>query len=358
MVVRDGGRAWAVTPGTGPLQLGLVLFAFALLYRFFDAVARTLLICYAAAIVAVALNVLVRRMPLERKWAALLIGGLVVALLGGALFFGGSLLLDQLRGLLSQIPQIQAEIQSWAEAFHARTGIRLTALSDPIRGALAGLATGGGGILGRVQGVIGAIALGLIVLFGGLFALAKPNSRLLTPLMRVVPPEHHPPLRRALDLLASRLVGWVEGQLLAMLLVGTMATLLFLLIGAPYALLLGVFNGVTELIPILGPWIGGATAATVTAVADPTKGMLVAGAAVLIQLAENTLILPLVMQNRAKVHPFVTLLALLFFGAVFGFLGVLLALPLVLVIWTAIEVFWVDRHLWTNRGPIEPVVEE
>ena len=64
------------------------------------------------------------------------------------------------------------------------------------------------------------------------------------------------------------------------------------------------------------------------------------------------------MQNRAKVHPFVTLLALLFFGALFGFLGVLLAIPLVLLIWTAVEVFWVDRHLWTNRGPIEPVVEE
>jgi predicted PurR-regulated permease PerM len=358
MAVRERVATGSILAGGSPLRLGLILFAFALLFRFFDAVARTFLIGYAAAILAIALNVFVRRLPLERKWAALLVGGAVVVLLFAALFFGGSIMLDQLRGLLTQTPEIQAQIRSWADAVHARTGIHLGAVSDPLREALTGIATGGGGILGRVRGVFGAIALALIVLFGGLFALAKPNSRLLTPVLRAIPPEHHPPFRRALDLLAQRLVGWIEGQILAMVIVGTMATLLFLLIGVPYAFLLGVFNGLTELIPILGPWIGGATAATVAAVTDPTKGMLVAGAAVFIQLTENTLILPLVMQNRAKVHPFVTLLALLFFGALFGFLGILLAIPLVLLIWTAVEVFWVDRHLWTNKGPIEPVVEE
>jgi predicted PurR-regulated permease PerM len=358
MAVRNGFGRGAILAGATPVQLGIVLLVCALAFRFFDAIARTFLIGYAAAILAIALNGFVRRLPLERKWAAALVGTVVVVLLAAALYFGGSLVLDQLRGLISQLPQIQAEIRSWAEALQTRTGIRLAAVSDPLLEALTGIATGGGGIVGRVRGVFGAIALALVVLFGGLFALARPNNRLLTPLLRAIPPEHHPPFRQALDLLAHRLVGWIEGQVLAMLIVGSLATILFLLIGAPYALLLGLFNGLTEMIPIIGPWIGGATAATVAAVADPTKGMLVAGAAVLIQLAENTLILPLIMQNRAKVHPFVTLLALLLFGALFGFLGILLAIPLVLLVWTAVEVFWVDRHLWTNRGPIEPVVEE
>lgn len=358
MAVRNGFGSGSILAGASPLRLGIVLFGVALAFRFFDPIARTFLIGYAAAIFAIALNVIVRRLPLERKWAAVLVGAVVLVLLGAALYFGGSLILEQLRGLISQLPQIQAEIRSWAQALYERTGIRLAAVSDPLREALTGLATGGGGIFARVRGVFGALALALIVLFGGLFALARPNSRLLTPVLRAIPPEHHPPFRKALDLLAHRLVGWIEGQILAMIVVGTLATILFLLIGAPYAFLLGVFNGLTEMIPILGPWIGGATAATVTAVADPTKGMLVAGAAVFIQLAENTLILPLVMQNRAKVHPFVTLLALLLFGALFGFLGILLAIPLVLLVWTAVEVYWVDRHLWTNRGPIEPVVDE
>src|SRR5690606_29042112 len=114
------------------------------------------------AILAVALNVFVRRLPLERKWASLLVGGVVIALLAAVVFFGGSLLLDQLRGLLSQIPEIQAEIRSWAAALYARTGIRLEAASDPLREALTGIAMGGGGVLGRVQGVFGALALGLI----------------------------------------------------------------------------------------------------------------------------------------------------------------------------------------------------
>src|SRR5690606_23261641 len=131
----------------------------------------------------------------------------VIGMLAAALFFGGSLVLDQLRGLITQLPQIQAEIRSWSDAVEARTGIRLAAVSDPLHEALTGIATGGGGIVSRVQGVFGAFALALVVLFGGLFALARPNSRLLTPVLRMIPPEHHPPLRKALDLLAHRLVG-------------------------------------------------------------------------------------------------------------------------------------------------------
>src|SRR5690606_5977049 len=109
MAVRDRIRTGAILAGATPLQLGVVLFLFALAFRFFDAIFRTLLIGYAAAILAIALNVLVRRLPVERKWAALLVGTVVVVLLIAGLYFGGSLLLDQLRGLMSSLPQVQAE---------------------------------------------------------------------------------------------------------------------------------------------------------------------------------------------------------------------------------------------------------
>jgi predicted PurR-regulated permease PerM len=355
----QGSRSHPVTLATAtPARLGLVLFGFAMAVRFFDVLARTVLIAYAAACLAVVLNTVVRRIPVERKWATGGVGATLLLALGAAVWFGGTLLIDQLRDLVNELPRIQAQLAEWTESFRQRTGIRIDALNNAAYEALGTFASGGGGVLTRVRGVIGAIALVLLVLFGGLFALAKPNDRLLDPLMRTVPVDHHESVRRALDLLGHRLVGWIQGKLLAMLAVGTLSFLLFSLLGVPYALLLAVFNGLIEFIPIIGPWIGGGVAVTVAAVADPTKGLLTATAAVAIQIAENTIITPLAMQNRAKVHPFVTLLALLLFGALFGLLGVLLAIPLVLLVWTLVEVFWVDRRLHLRDGRIEPVVEE
>jgi predicted PurR-regulated permease PerM len=352
---RTESRSYARIP---VLRIGAVLFLFAVLFRFFDEIARTALIAYAAAIVAVTLNTVVRRLPFERKWAALGVGVMFIALLVAAVWFGGSLLVDQLRSLLNSLPEIQAEIDRWARDFGARTGIRIDALTGPVAETLRAIATGGGGILSRVRGVLGAGALVLVVLFGGLFALAKPNDRLLNGLLRVAPVSYHDRLRRTLDVLAQRIVGFMQAKALAMLAVGTLATVLFLLLGVPYALLLGVFNAITEFVPILGPWVGGLAAVIVAAVTDPTKGALTAIAVVIIQVTENALITPLTMESRAKVHPFVTLLSLLLFGALFGFLGVLLAIPLVLLIWTVVEVFWVEARLHNDEADLEPVVEE
>ncbi|MGH7505086.1 MAG: AI-2E family transporter, partial [Longimicrobiales bacterium] len=142
-----------------PLRLALVLFLFAILFRHIDAVARTALIAYAAAIVAVTLNTVVRRLPFARKWAALGVGVVFMATLAATIYFGGSLLVDQLRSLLEELPAIEAEVQQWSAGFRARTGIHIDALSGSLGDTLASIAMGGGGVLSRVRGALGAAAL-------------------------------------------------------------------------------------------------------------------------------------------------------------------------------------------------------
>jgi predicted PurR-regulated permease PerM len=63
------------------------------------------------------------------------------------------------------------------------------------------------------------------------------------------------------------------------------------------------------------------------------------------------------MSESAKLHPFVTLLALLLFASMFGLLGAILSLPLVLAIGTLVEIFWVEETLGAGDDHIEPVVE-
>jgi predicted PurR-regulated permease PerM len=63
------------------------------------------------------------------------------------------------------------------------------------------------------------------------------------------------------------------------------------------------------------------------------------------------------MSESAKLHPFVTLLALLLFASMFGLLGAILSLPLVLAIGTIVEVFWVEETLNAGDDRIKPLVE-
>lgn len=334
-------------------------FLLALLFHFFGTIAETLLLAYAAAILAVALNAATSRLPLNRKWVAALTGILVLGGVVALLWWGAPAVVAQFRDLAGDLPRMQAQLRQWAEWVYQQTGIRV-----PLGGGGGGgpqrtlPQMGGGEVLGRAAGLLEVILLVLIVLFGGLYALASPNERLLTPLLRTVPRGARPAVYRILDLLGKRLVGWLKGTGIAMLAVGGLSILAFSLIGVPNALALGLLNGVVEFIPIFGPWIGGTTATLVAFIADPVKGAWVAVAALAIQQIEANVITPWAMSREAEVHPFVTLFALLFFGGLFGFLGIFLALPLVIFFWTVVQVLWVERTIDTDQDRIAPVVQE
>ncbi len=336
-------------------------FLLALLFHFFGTIAETLLLAYAAAILAVALNAATSRLPLNRKWVAAITGVAFLAGVVGLLWFGAPAVVAQFRDLAGDLPRMQAQLKQWAEWVYQQTGIRLP-LGVPGGGgggaqrALPQLS--GGAVLGRAAGLLEVILLVLIVLFGGLYALASPNQRLLTPLLRAVPRGARPAVYRILDLLGKRLVGWLKGTGIAMLAVGALSTVAFYLIGVPNALALGLLNGLVEFIPIFGPWIGGTAATMVAFIADPVKGAWVAVAALAIQQIEANVITPWAMSREAEVHPFVTLFALLLFGGLFGFLGIFLALPLVIFFWTVVQVLWVERTIDTDRDRIAPVVQE
>lgn len=339
------------------LKLGGTLTAVLLVYRFFDPLAHVALVLYAAVIVAVAMNAIVHRLPMKRRWVVALIGMLLLSLVASAIAFGGPLLLEQLRGIARRAPEFEAQLQTLSNRVRELTGLNVGPLNERARSALQGL-FGGPDVLGQARGMLGIVLMPLLVLFGGLFAVASPNDRLLVPALRVVPRERRNQVRRVIDLLGERLATWIQGQLVAMAAVGTLTTIALTLIGVPYSLLLGVLNGFTEFIPIAGPWMGGVPAVAIATLEDPMKGVWTALAMLGIQLTEINLITPFTMSKVADVHPFVTLFALFTFGSIFGFLGMLLALPLVLLIWTVMQVFWVEGAIDSDRDRIAPVVEE
>jgi predicted PurR-regulated permease PerM len=135
-------------------------------------------------------------------------------------------------------------------------------------------------------------------------------------------------IRTAWNEMEGRLGQWLRGQLTLMLVVGSASTLAYIVLGLPNALLLGIFAGVAEIVPIVGPAIG-AFPALITAfvTGGPELALLVVGVYVIIQVVEGQILVPIIMRGAVGVPPFLVLASLLVGGAVAGIVGALLAVP-------------------------------
>jgi predicted PurR-regulated permease PerM len=333
-----------------------LLFLLALLFMHFAALARVLLIAFVAAILAVAFNAAVQRLPLRRGAAVLVVIATTLAIIVLASWLAVSALVGQVRQLIDDFPAIIETTEDWVQD---KLGLEIDLLGERARAFVTDAvgASDTRSILTGAFGIVELLALTVLVLVGSFYVVYKPNEQLLTPLMRAVPQHRRPAVRRMFSLIGERLSGWLWGTLVCMVAAGAMAVVAFYLLGTPYPLLLGVLVGVTDIVPIIGPWIGGIVAVAVTLFTDPQLALWVALAVLIIQEIESNVVRPLVMSKSARLHPFVSLLALLLFGSLFGILGAVLSLPLILVIATMVQVLWVEEVLDAGDDEIEPVVD-
>jgi predicted PurR-regulated permease PerM len=340
-------------------RFALLLFLLALLYRYFDSISYVLLIAFVGAILGIAFNSVIVRVPIRRGVATILLALVILGTIGFGGYVGISAVVAQLRQLASDIPGILATLERWEADLQEATGLDIELLG-PQTEQLFGQLTGGfdgGRVLTGTLGLLELVALAALVLVGALFVVARPNQQLLNPLIRSVPRGRRPAFRRMFHLLGERLSGWLFGTLMSMIIIGGLSATVFYFLGVPYPLLLGLLIGIIDIIPLVGPWIGGAIAVVVTLFHDPGLALWVAVSVLIIQEVEGNLIRPLVMSSSAELHPFVTLLSLLLFSAMFGLLGAILALPLALAIATIVQVLWVEETLEAGDDEIDPLVE-
>lgn len=144
--------------------------------------------------------------------------------------------------------------------------------------------------------------------------------------------------------IGDRLLGrYIRAQLLLGVVVGTAVGVSLTLLDVPLSLALGVIAGVTELIPFLGPWLGAIPGLLIVAATDPDKIIWVALVYFAVQQAENLLLVPRIQGEALEMHPAMILLVLSLGGAAFGFIGLIVAVPLSALLR---EVFWyLDRRL-------------
>lgn len=138
--------------------------------------------------------------------------------------------------------------------------------------------------------------------------------------------------------------GFFRGQLVVALIVFVLSSIAFKLAGLPFWLVIGAVAGLTNLIPLVGPFIGGGLGVIIGTLSDGFGlGLKAAIAALIVQQIDNHFVSPFVMKRTVKLHPVTVMLGLLAGGTLAGFWGVLLAVPAIAV--TKI----ILGHLWTTR---------
>jgi predicted PurR-regulated permease PerM len=174
--------------------------------------------------------------------------------------------------------------------------------------------------------VFGAVVSAVTVLILSLYMLVE-GPTIRRSFLKLFPASTHHRLDGVLQAIGLKFGGWLRGQLFLGLIVGVAVGGGTWAIGLPYPFLLGLAAGVTELIPMVGPILG-AIPAVIVALFEPWWRLLaVIALFVVIQQAENHVLVPRVMKVSVGLSPLLTIIAILVGAKLMGILGALLAVP-------------------------------
>ncbi|MEA5449187.1 AI-2E family transporter [Leptolyngbya sp. CCNP1308] len=334
---------------------GLSLVILGICLYIFWQIRTVLLLALAAVTFAVVLNRAVRllqkKIPDRRVAVFLLTGG--VALVAGSL---GIIIIppfiDQLQDLMGFAGEVIERSQTW-----------ISNLGDLVPGFalqdLQSLET----IVGQLQ------ALDLEMIFGHFLAWFSSTLTvafnlllvsiviimvLLNPaayrrlFLAIFPSSRQKQVSHVLDDCEEALAGWFIGILFNMTVIAITSMIGLWILGIPLAFANGLLAGLLAFIPNLGPFISVLPPAAIALLEAPWKAIAVVVLYVVIQQIESNILTPLVMKKQVSLLPAVTLLSQVIFAAFFGFLGLLLALPLTLIMQKWLDEFWVrgflDQH--------------
>ena len=293
---------------------------------------------------------------------------IVLAILVWALFtpvlgFG-----DQVNELIAQVPGYIALAQESFNNFYAQYSYLLqddtinkwvnesfATIGAFANSAVQNSAKGAIDITTGVGSALMVIGFALVVSYWVLMELPAMGREI----HRIVPERYHVDLN-AIYLICTRVMGgYIRGTLIQCAVIGLLAAIGFYIMGIPSAAVLGVFTGVLNIIPVVGPWFGGALAACIGVFVSPLMAFVAFIYTIVIQQLIYTFVSPKVLGDACNVHPALVLIALVagsaLGGAVSGlmgsFIGALISIPLVAA-GKSIFVYFYEKN--TGRTIVSP----
>lgn len=255
---------------------------------------------------------------------------------------------DQFANLISNIPGYVDGIVKWGQDMTAQYADFFS--NDTVKSAMASLggslsswasefasnaANTAVGVGTGVANAFMAIGFALVIAFWVLLelpAIGREATRIMSPKFRDQAQFLHLTFTRILG-------GYIKGTLLQCFIIGVACGVLFAVIGIPDAPALGVITGTLNIIPIIGPWLGGIVAAITAVMISPITALIAIVGTVVIQQFVYTFVSPKIMSNSVDIHPVLTLVAMMLGSAIGGamsgimgsLVGMLMAIPAVAV---------------------------
>ncbi len=333
-----------------------VAFAAALLLAAAWQWSNVLLMGFGAILIAIALRAgaafLHRRAGLGVKPGVLLCALAATLAILGIVAWAGPSISDQFRQLIGSLPDAWRQVENWLG--DSPVGQFLERRIENAQEGGGAAPTGSlpsvfGYLTGTLTTVFGSLANGVLLVTVAIFlALDAPMYR--GGALRLVPPSYRARAAGIADELGRALGRWMGGQALDMVLVALVTGLGLWLLGVPLALVLGLIAGLTNIIPVVGPFLSGIPAVLFAMTQGFDLAVWVAVLFVVVQQLEGNLLMPLIQRFAADLPPALTVLAILAFGSLFGFAGVVLATPLLLVSIILVKRIYVEDVLGDRAG--------
>jgi predicted PurR-regulated permease PerM len=217
------------------------------------------------------------------------------------------------------------------------TGAKPVDLRQGVAQQLAGVGRHFFALFSSTISVLGGL---VIMLFVAIFVAVDPGLY-HRGLMHLFPHRTRRKAGEVLSATATTLRRWLLMQMIAMLVIGAVTTVALLLLGVKAAVALGIIAGLLEFVPYLGPILSAVPAIGMALVDGPEKALYVALAYTAIQQLEGVVLQPLLMKEGLELPPVLTILGQALFALVFGFLGLLLAVPLLATVMIPVKMLYV-----------------
>ncbi len=319
------------------------LFAFVVSIYVLWQIRQVLLIVFAAIVLATALNQVVKVLQKIRIKRGFAVGISVILLLTIASGFFALIvpsIIEQLREFTSLVPKFLDQMRLWNDWL-------LKVIPEQVLNEIQGLKYLTQGLQSWLDRILGNFFLilsqSLNIVLNLLLFLVLTIMLLIDPkpyrngFLLLFPAFYRRRMDEILHKCENSLVGWIKGTLLTMFLIGGLSYVGLLLLGVRLPLINAIVAGLLEFIPNVGPTLSLIPPLLLALLDTPWKALAVIALYFGIQQVESLIVVPLIMKSQVSLLPVVTLLAVVVFANFFGFLGLFLAIPLVLILQTFIQ---------------------
>lgn len=247
----------------------------------------------------------------------------------------GPSLVRQAQSFISLVPSFLYEAYYMADDLLLELGITLAdiyEMFEHIDLSISNLmATSINAITNSLGAILSNTITFLITLFTFpliLFYLFKDGAKFKENIIKIVPRKYEQLTDQLIQVIHESSSNYIGSRMLIVLYVAVASFILYWTLGLENPLFLGIFNGLFDIIPYFGPWIGAAPAFFAILLESPVKAIILVVVIMIIQQVESSVVTPMVMGYGMKVHPVTTVILILFAGEFAGILGMIFVLPI------------------------------